>query len=429
MNADPSRSRRPVVLTVLLPAALIVLGLGLILIDRLSLPRLTRPPVQPTATQAPESPKAMENIAQVAADTPVPPGAAPTLQKLAAGVTTSPEAATTTKPTLIVVTPRPKPVDVFAAATLAAQTTSDALQYGTPTATPPNMVTATYTPRPLVITRTPTPGNAATAEFQAALAAAAAASTGTPTPLPAWAVIASETPTLTPKPTSTERPTNTPRPTASDTPVMIALAGPPATRTPTPSPDFPPLLVGKVLFLSDMAADGRTHVFAVDPDGSGLSQLTADWPYARAMEGEAYSADKTYRAYVVEDITSGRLQINYYDTQFNTSRQMTSLGAGIAWAPAFAPAGDRVAFVSNVSGNDEIWVVKRGERPEVQLTHNTWEWDHHPSWSPDGRQIVFGSNRSGKQQLWIMNADGSDQQPLTPWAYDAWDPVWTKSGD
>jgi hypothetical protein len=47
-----------------------------------------------------------------------------------------------------VVTAMPQPDDVFAAATLVVQATLQALQAGTPTPTPPNLVTATPTPPP-----------------------------------------------------------------------------------------------------------------------------------------------------------------------------------------------------------------------------------------------------------------------------------------
>jgi Tol biopolymer transport system component len=80
----------------------------------------------------------------------------------------------------------------------------------------------------------------------------------------------------------------------------------------------------------------------------------------------------------------------------------------------------------SISADDEIWVARKDQQPAQQLTHNTWEWDHHPTWSPDGRQIVFGSNRTGKQQLRIMNADGSEQRPLSDGTFEAWDPIWVK---
>jgi hypothetical protein len=37
-----------------------------------------------------------------------------------------------------------------------------------------------------------------------------------------------------------------------------------------------------------------------------------------------------------------------------------------------------------------------------------------PAWSPDGTQIAFLTDRSGQWEIWIMNADGSNQRPMFP---------------
>lgn len=353
-------------------------------------------------------------------------------QQESATPTTTPIPTATWTP--FVVTASPTPRDVFIAAALIIEATAQAEAVGTATSTPINMVTATPTPTRQVVTNTPTAANDATATIMARHATAVALTTGTPDPN--RVVTATNTPG--PTATATKPPQATPqpkavKPTATNTPVFVLLDDLPPITTPEPQPTlvFPTELMNKILFLSNMR-DGRVRVYAMNPDGTGLAQLTNGWPYSRAEARDAYSPAREYRAFALKEEqfgTRGKVQIFYDFYEYSTVSQMTFFGAGTAWAPAWAPNSDKVALVSNESGNDEIWVVERDQWPAVQITNNDWAWDHHPSWSPDGTQIVFSSNRSGKRQIWVMNADGSNPMPLTPFDWEAWDPVWVKHPD
>lgn len=312
--------------------------------------------------------------------------------------------------------PSPTPADVFAAATQVVKETEQGQEIETP-------------------------ANEATAQIRAILATAAALRAATPGPSVA-VISATLTPTALPTPTPepaetpTPLPTPTPEPTETPTPVMIYLEDLPAPTptpvedkpTPTPTPVFPEVLVGKILFWSNMGGGKHPRVYAVNPDGSRVAILTSKWPWHRAKARDAFSADGAYRAYAEEE-GSGLVQIFHYDYVNDAPRQTTFFGAGTAWSPAWSPTSSVIALVSSETGNDEIWIVEKDDPPAIQLTHNDWEWDHHPSWSPDGKQIVFSSNRSGRRQLWLMEADGGNQHPISDFSYDAWDPVWVKYPD
>ena len=55
--------------------------------------------------------------------------------------------------------------------------------------------------------------------------------------------------------------------------------------------------------------------------------------------------------------------------------------------------------------------------------------DMHPRFSPDGRRIAFVSDKSGDNNLWVVNADGSDLRQISKGVADEFrTPEWTPDG-
>ena len=228
----------------------------------------------------------------------------------------------------------------------------------------------------------------------------------------------------------------------------------------TPQP-IPSALLGKVLFRSDREGrDAEDVIYLFDPETGELGRLTDNWPYFAARKRNAYSADAVYRTYnkkllwtnvEVGDELVGTTRmpttvyaLHVYDYKYKVENVITKFGSGWVWDPVWSPTSNQIAFVSNDSGDDEIWVINHDGTGANRLTETNEafnaanigkdtfipEVNGYPSWSPDGSKIVFWSNRTGNRQLWIMNADGSDEQLLMGWdnwtPYNDWDPVWVK---
>ncbi len=335
-------------------------------------------------------------------------------------VTATPTCTPTPTPSPVAVTSTPTPLSVLTAQAMSLQMTAQAEAQGTATPVPKNWAT------PIVVTSTPTPENTATLTYWRAVATAQALTTGTPTPVSGNVVTATPTPVYVPL--NSQLPT--PLPTY--------------TPTPTPAP-VPGELVGKIAFLSDRAtlahdpdAEPLSNplVYVINPDGTGLAVLTNRWPYDQAVKRDRLSADQRFRVFVGDAHRWEGLQIVYfpalfyYDYLYQAEEQITQFGKGIAYDPAWSPTAEQIAFVSNDSKNDEIWVIHRDGSGARQLTRDNYNWwDKHPSWSPDGKEIVFWSNRTGIRQIWIMDADGGDLRSLSLTGYNDWDPVWVKYTD
>lgn len=307
-------------------------------------------------------------------------------------------------PALII--PSPPPENVATEAAQIAQATAYAESgAATPTPLPYNAVVAVY------VYATDQPQNAATAVAQSIIATAEAQVEGTSTPLPWNAIQITKVPTP-------QSPTPTPLPSLQ----------PITDFTPTPTPTYfarpaamPEIYRNKIVFKTNRS--GAEEVFALDPNNGELFRVNEPWVHGMAFEGLAQSPDRTKVAVVKED-SNRVLQIQIRDLTYGGDRQITTL-KNISYDPAWSPAGDKIAFVSKDSGNDEIYSISADGSVIQKLTSRHNSWDKHPSFSPDGSQIVFFSNRdTGLRQLWIMNADGSNQRNLSNNQYEDWDPIW-----
>jgi Tol biopolymer transport system component len=96
-------------------------------------------------------------------------------------------------------------------------------------------------------------------------------------------------------------------------------------------------------------------------------------------------------------------------------------------SPAWSPNGSRIVFVSGRDGNNEIYVMNANGSRQTRLTDNPGN-DFTPSWSPDGRRIVFSSTRDGNPELYVMNVDGSNPTRLTDNPAAEVLPAWSPDG-
>jgi eukaryotic-like serine/threonine-protein kinase len=82
------------------------------------------------------------------------------------------------------------------------------------------------------------------------------------------------------------------------------------------------------------------------------------------------------------------------------------------WGPGWSPDGRQLAFYSYRTGDREIFVMPATGGPATQLTRSPG-LDAGSRWSPDGREIAFRSERTGNSEVWVISADGTESRQIT----------------
>ncbi len=100
--------------------------------------------------------------------------------------------------------------------------------------------------------------------------------------------------------------------------------------------------------------------------------------------------------------------------------EATLLTGGPAWDmhPRFSPDGNRISFISDGGGADNIWVMDADGANRRAVTSETFRTLASPDWTPDGRFIFArkhytGTRSLGAGEIWLYAVEGGKGIQLT----------------
>ncbi|HET6763592.1 MAG TPA: hypothetical protein VFH27_07960 [Longimicrobiaceae bacterium] len=177
----------------------------------------------------------------------------------------------------------------------------------------------------------------------------------------------------------------------------------------------PTTAMGKVVFTS--WRDSTAELYSMPLAGGTQTRLT----FTKALDTEpALSPDGTRIAFINDVSGVGKVWTAAAD---GTGAARATTGFSFAGAIEVAPtwlSNTGLVFVSTAAGTADLYTMTLGGTPAV--LEQTSKADIQPAASPDGSQVAFVSNRSGDTEIWVRNMStgvavnvskrtGSDAEP------------------
>ena len=190
---------------------------------------------------------------------------------------------------------------------------------------------------------------------------------------------------------------------------------------PTWSPD------GKRIAYDSAGRDHLPTIWVMNRNGTARQRLTS--PGATGTDEPAWSPDGHTIAFRAGDPEV----IWLMNADGRNQRQLTKFRGpnGGDGDPSWSPSGKWIAFdrAHSLSGvwHFDIYEIRRDGTGFRQLTDRRGYLNRMPDWSPDGKRIVFASDRQRRHErgdIYVMNADGTNQRPLTNSGIDNRWPAW-----
>ncbi|MEM7031773.1 MAG: hypothetical protein AAF629_19620 [Chloroflexota bacterium] len=158
--------------------------------------------------------------------------------------------------------------------------------------------------------------------------------------------------------------------------------------------DWSPL-ENTIIYASQREQDRRWRMYFSQSDGQGEVNLNL------FGQNPSFAPDGQTFVYQGCDLTGnqcGLWEANIY----NPASASSLLPDDRATAPDWSPNAAQIAYMANIDGNWDLYLVTADGLENKRLTTHE-AIDGLPTWSPDGKWLAFLSNRDGDWGIWVFH--------------------------
>ena len=160
-------------------------------------------------------------------------------------------------------------------------------------------------------------------------------------------------------------------------------------------------------------SNSDANIWRIDTPGPGKAGRLSDAVTVASTRMDFLgdlSPDGTRIAFVTN--RSGANEIWLAEANGSNPIQLTAMGGPMTATPRWSPDGKLIAFQSSAEGQSEIYTIPSDGGKARRITTHAAN-DHVPSFSHDGRSIYFSSTRTGNYEIWKMAVSGGEATQVT----------------
>ncbi len=155
-----------------------------------------------------------------------------------------------------------------------------------------------------------------------------------------------------------------------------------------------------------MSIDGKNIVPLTHGPGLALNVEPAASPDGEKI---AFSSDRTSFPMIYTMDADGRhVKRRTFLGEYNATPSWSPDGKKLAFASLDKRKNAFDIFLMNTDGTGQVLRLTSAHKP-----NGRWANNEEPAFSPDGRQILFVSDRTGNRQLYIIDTTGDNERRVT----------------